>query len=261
MRENNYELLKEGHSTALVHIHSRYSRMVYWLGKGMISDDFVVESLLQDTFLKLWLNRDKIESEDHIFFFLRMVMKRECYSYYTSPKNKFFRKMNALESYENYQDYLAGYDPLQDTQILKDQQHNQEAFDKIKRALPLLSEKRKRLIDLCLKYGFRYKPIAQVMGISITETSKEVKKAIQELKNIINIDSTSEAKQQSIAEREARIEMTENQQKVLELRCVHKHSFASIAAELDLSKKEVHAVFTAAYKLMQEQHEVELQPA
>ena len=169
--------------------------------------------------------------------------------------------MNALESYENYQDYLAGYDPLQDAETLKDQQHNQEAFDRIKRVLPLLSEKRKRLIELCLKYGFRYKPIAQVMGTSITETSNEVKKAIQELKNIINQDSTSEAKQQSIAEREVKDEMTANQQKVLELRCEQKYSFASIAAELDISQKEVHAAFTAAYKLMQEQHEEELQPA
>ena len=260
MRENNYELLKKGHSTALVQIHARYSRMVYWLGKGMISDDFVVKSLVQDTFLKLWANRDRIESEDHIFFFLRMVMKRECYSYYTSPKHKFFRKINALESYEDYQDYLAGYDPLQDAETLKDQQHNQEAFDKIKNALPLLSDKRKRLIELCLKYGFRYKPIAQVMGTSITETSNEVKKAIQELKNIINQDSISEAKQESVYEREIN-EISPEQQKVLELRCEHKYSFASIAAELELSQKEVHAAFITAYKFMHEQHEKELEPA
>lgn len=261
MRENNYELLKEGHSTALVQIHARYSRMIYWLGKGIIRDDFVVESLVQDTFLKLWANRDRIESEDHIFFFLRMVMKRKCYSYYTSPKHKFFRKMNALESYENYQDYLAGYDPQQDAEALKDQQHNQEAFDKIKSVLPLLSEKRKRLIELCLKYGFRYKPIAQVMGSNITETGNEVKKAIQELKNILNMDSVSEAKQQSFAEREVKDEMTADQQKVLELRCEQKYSFTSIAAELDLSQKEVHAAFITAYKLMHEQQEEELQPA
>ncbi len=261
MRDNNYELLKEGHSAALVQIHARYSQMLYWLGKGMISDDFVVESLVQDTFLKLWANRDRIESEDHIFFFLRMVMKRECYSYYTSPKYRFFRKINALESYENYQDYLAGYDPLKDAEYLKDQQHNQETFDKIKNALPLLSDRRKRLIELCLKYGFRYKAIAQVMGTSITETSKEVKKAIQELKNIINQNSISEVKQQSIAEREFKGEMTADQQKVLELRCEHKYSFASIAAELNLSQKEVHVAFTTAYKLMLEQQEEELEPA
>ena len=186
MRDNNYELLKVGDSSALVHIHARYSRMIYWLGKGIINDDFVVECLVQDTFLKLWANRDKIESEKHLFFFLRMVMKRECYTYYTSPKRKFFQKINSLESYENYQDYLAGYDPKEDIQIQKNQESQQANFELVQKVLPLLSPERKRLIELCLKYGFRYKVVARIMGISITEASNEVKQAIQDLKNILN---------------------------------------------------------------------------
>lgn len=259
MRESNYELLKEGHSSALVHIHARYSRMVFWLGKGIINDDFVVESLVQDTFLKLWANRDKIESEKHLFFFLRMVMKRECYTYYTSPKRKFFQKINSLESYENFQDYLAGYDPKDDIEHRKDQESQQEDLEQIIQVLPLLKPERKRLIELCLKYGFQYKPIARVMGTSITETNIEVKKAIQDLKNILIQGSTIKIGQEHTVVCTSENKITAEQQRVVELRCELKYSFASIAEKLNISQKEVHAAFITAYKLMNEKHEEQLE--
>ena len=260
MRDYNYELLKVGDSSALVHIHARYSRMVYWVGKRIINDDFVVESLVQDTFLKLWANRDKIESEKHLFFFLRMVMKRECYSYYTNPKHKFFKKINSLENYDNYQDYLAGYDPKDDAQNWKDQASQQGDFDQIIKVLPLLQPDRKRLIELCLKYEFRYKIIAKLMGTGITETRNEVSKTIQDLKNIINQNNVLEVSQQSILKSEDKDQVTVEQLKVLELRCKDNYSFASIAIELNISQKEVHIAFTQAYKLMQKVNEHQLEP-
>lgn len=49
--------------------------------------------------------------------------------------------------------------------------------------------------------------------------------------------------------------MTQEQEKVLQLRTERQYSFAAIAKELNLSQKEVHQQFMAAYKLMQLKHE------
>jgi len=177
------------------------------------------------------------------------------------PENKFFRKVNSLERYENYQDYMLGYDPLKDSESLQEHEQDQQAFNKIKSVLPLLDPERSRLIELCLKYGFQYKAIAQLMGTSVTETSNEVKKAIQDIKTIITQEGRLQTKPKVSLEIKLPKKMTEEQEKVLQLRCEKKYSFASIAIELNLSQKEVHQEFMTAYKLMQEKHEQQLESA
>src|SRR5690606_28890536 len=123
MPERNFELLKKSDPAALENIHAQYSRRIFWLGRKIIDDEFVVENLVQDTFLKLWDYREKIEDSMHILFFLRFVMKRSCYTHYYKPRNEFFRTtVSSFEKYENYQDYLAGYDPAETAQNLKDQE-------------------------------------------------------------------------------------------------------------------------------------------
>jgi RNA polymerase sigma factor (sigma-70 family) len=225
------------------------------VGRQILTDDFAVETLAQDTFLILWEKRDRIERPEHIYYFLRMVMTRECYTYYVRPKNKFFRTVNSLESYENYQEYLHGYDPGKEDENLLDNETQQIAFDQISHVFPLLSPERRRLIELCLKYGFQYKAIAQLMGTSITYISIEVKRAIEDIKSIIHQGSNLDTKPKPVLEVKLSEEMTHEQEKVLQLRTERQYSFTAIAKELNLSQKEVHKEFMAAYKLMQLKHE------
>jgi RNA polymerase sigma factor (sigma-70 family) len=261
MLQRIFELLKQGHPDALEFIYAKYKHRIFWIGKQRISDEFVIETILQDTFLILWEKRDRIESPEHIYFFLRFVMKKECIYYYCRPRNKFHRNINRLEYYENYQEYMHGYDPQKEDEHLLDQEADQKAFDRIRSIFPLLSAERRHLIELFLKYGFQYKAIAQVMGTSITYTSNEVKKAIEDIKKIINKGSTLETKPKPVVAVKIQGKMTEEQEKVLQLRTEMQYSFASIAKEMNLSQKEVHKEFMAAYKLMQEKHQEQLKSA
>ncbi len=248
-----YELLKKGNPTSLEYIHLRYKRLLFWIGKQMIEDDFAV-TLVQDTFLKLWLHRDTIETPDHILGFLRFVMKRDCIAYATAPKNKFTRLMASLDSFENYQEYLAGYDPLKDKEYLQSQESDQNKFDEITKVLPVLNPKRKHLIELCLEYGFQYKPIAEAMGSSVTAISTEVSKAIDDLRKILKVTSFEQPEEQ-VANIEEQYEQLSSQQlEIIKRRFEHKSSFAIIAKELKLPEKEVHREFLFAYQYLQNQN-------
>lgn len=256
INNTHFDQLRKGCPTAFSDIHAQYSRSIFWLGKRYLQDDFVIESLVQDAFLKLWINRDKIESSKHIYFFLRLVMKQSCISYYNMPKNKFFRKVNSLEGFDNFQDYLAGYDPKDDAETLKAQETEQQYFDLIKKVLPLLQAESSRLISLCLKYDFDYKAISKGMGTSITTTSNKVKKAIDSIKTIIDQGGPLETPQSASIPMKGSDVLTEQQAAVVHLRCEANHSFAAIATALNLSQKEVHRAFMAAYTLLRDKHQV-----
>lgn len=253
MPQQNFELLKKSDPAALEKIHAQYSRRIFWLGKRIIDDEFEVENLVQDTFLRLWECRDKIEDPMHILFFLQFVMKRSCYSYYSKPRNKFFRKVGSLESYENFQNYLAGYDPADVVENLKDQESQQKMFDLVTNVLPLIKPERRHLISLCLKYGFRYKQISEVMGKSTKQTVEEVNRAIEDIKKIVDVRERSEKKFKPELGQKA---VSERQSQVLKLRCEKKFSFAAIAEQLNISQKEVHEEFMTAYKFAQ-QHQIQ----
>lgn len=247
-----YELLKKGNPASLEHIHSRYKRLVFWLGKQMLEDDFVVETLVQDTFLKLWLHRDSIETPNHILGFLRFVMKRDCITYFNAPKNKFTHLMASLERFENYQDYLIGCDPMQDQEHLLRQESDQKDFDEVQKVLNVLDPKRKHLIELCLDYGFRYKPIAEAMGSSVKDISNEVGRAISDLRKILNKSSFEQPQEKASYHKEQPDTLSSRQLEILKRRFEQKSSFTVIARELQLPEKEVHREFLHAYQYIQE---------
>ncbi|WP_407518417.1 RNA polymerase sigma factor [Elizabethkingia anophelis] len=248
-----YELLKKGNPISLEHIYLRYKRLLFWLARQMIEDDFVVETLVQDTFLKLWLHRDSIESPNHILGFLRFVLKRDCITYFNSPKSKFTRLINSLERYENYEDYLIGYDPLKDEEYLLSQESDQRNYDEVQKGLNVISSKRKHLIKLCLEYGFQYKPIAEAMGSSVTAISNEISRAIDDLRKIIKGSSFEKAKEKASDHKEKVEELSNRQLEILKRRMEEKSSFKIIAQELKLSEKEVHLEFLQAYSFLENQ--------
>ncbi|WP_411811945.1 RNA polymerase sigma factor [Chryseobacterium scophthalmum] len=253
-----YELLKKGNPTALEHIHLRYKRLLFWVGWQVLKDDFVVDTIVQDTFLKLWLHRETIETADHIIGFLRFVMKRDCITYVTAPRNKFTRLMASLDSFENYQEYLAGYDPLKDKEYLHSQESDQNKFDEITKILSVLSPKRKYLIELCLEYGFQYKPIAEAMGSSVTGISTEISKAIDELRKILQVTSFEQSEEKVFYKEEQTEQLSIQQLEIIKRRFEQKSSFAVIAQELQLPEKEVHREFLYAYQYLQNQNTFEI---
>ena len=251
--DKNYTGFKHGCPRAFKAIYTQYHRQIYWMGRSLIKDVFVVETLVQDTFLTLWEKREQIESPQHLVNFLYTVISNECKWYYARPKNQFNRECYALEKIENYQSFMLGYDPTAVDAHLEDQQQQQKEYEQVVKVLPLLGVQRQRLIELCLQHGFKYKTISEQLGISIKETSNTLQLTIEEIKNILHQGYVLQSQEPEPIQEEVG-QITEQEAHILELRCQHQYSFAQIANELQLSQKEVHRAFTTAYKLLQ-QHE------
>ena len=166
--------------------------------------------------------------------------------------------MASLDSFENYQDYLAGYDPLKDKEYLHSQHSDQKNFEEVQKVLNVLDPKRKHLIELCLEYGFQYKAIAIAMGSSVKDISNEVNRAIVDLRRILRVHSFEPIPDKT-TEKEELCEKLNNQQlEIMKRRFDDKSSFAVIARALELPEKEVRREFLFAYQHLQNQKTSEI---
>ena len=256
MQTHFYTQLQHGKAEALEFWYQRYARMLWFIGRQWLKDDFVVENLVQECFLKLWQNREKLENPKHIFFFLRLVMKRECISHYHQPKHQFQRSLNRLEEYEHYNDYLLKDDPALDQAHRQQQAETQQSWELVQKVLPLLSGKQQALIALCLAHGFEYKTIARLTGSSTTAVYREVQRAITQLQKILRQDVELEEPITTKETKQVEQELTQTQVQVWQLRCKEQRSFAEIAEHLGTSTQEVQQQFSLAYQYTQ-QHPLE----
>src|SRR5690606_17519454 len=92
MSEDTFIQLKNGCPTAFADIHAKYSRNIFWVGKRLIDDEFVIESLVQDAFLKLWTHRDTVESPKHIFFFFAICDEKGMHILLHPTQKQVFQK-------------------------------------------------------------------------------------------------------------------------------------------------------------------------
>ena len=171
--KSRFELFKEGCPYSFKAIYTQHHQQIYWMGRSLIKDVFVVETLVQDTFLTLWEKRESIESPQHLVNFLYTVISNECKWYYARPKNQFNRECYALEKINNYQTFMLGYDPTAVDTHREDQQQQQREYEQVVKVLPLLGGQRQRLIELCLQHGFKYKtisdaPVVKRIGNAVT---------------------------------------------------------------------------------------------
>ena len=250
MQTHFYTQLQLGSSEALAYWYDRYQQMLFYFGRRWLKDHFLVENLVQDCFIKLWQQRETLESPQHIFFFLRLVMKRECITYFKSAKHQFQRSVHRLEHYEHYHDYLLQDDRSNHEEHLAQHAAQQQAFEQVQQVLPLLNAERRQLIELCLRYGFRYLPIAQALGKGMTETANEVKRSLAELQRLLQQDASLALAPTPVTKRKPS-ELTPAQAKVFSLRCEEAYSFDRIAEALGCSPQEAQQEFMKAYLLLQ----------
>src|SRR5687767_7413233 len=86
-RENNFHFLQflQGSEPSFTHIYSRFSKTLRRYGLRIVQDEFVVNTIVQEAFLKLWAFRERMTSMDHIVRFLKLTMRWECMAYYRHP--------------------------------------------------------------------------------------------------------------------------------------------------------------------------------
>lgn len=70
------KLLRSGDEAAFARIYKQFSTQVYQLAFRFLKDKEQSEEIVQETFIKLWLNKEKLDKEGNLWLYLYVIAKR-----------------------------------------------------------------------------------------------------------------------------------------------------------------------------------------
>lgn len=169
-------LFKKGDEHTFELIFDKYYERLVGFCNQFISDLDKSKSLAQQAFIKLWLNRDKIEQINGITAFLYTAAKTECLNFLRQEKYRYTYQNNALQNREK----LLNQEVLESFRF--DRLEYQELEEMIQSALDKLPEKCRQVF---LKSRFEYKKnheIAEELGIALKTVEGNITRALKFLR-------------------------------------------------------------------------------
>lgn len=167
-------LLRQGDQAAFSRIYDEYKGRLSYKLLILVKDEKLAEELLQDLFLKVWENRERIDLAKSFKAYLYKITQNSVVDLYRRAKreNEVLTKMKAAntEFYSHVEELIL-------------QKENEELLEALLLQLP---PKRREIFIQCKLYGRSYKEVSEEYNISVTTVNDHIQKSMIFLKNKIN---------------------------------------------------------------------------
>ena len=173
---------KAGDQEAFAILYNQHINTLYNYGIKLCKDKDVVKDTLQDLFLELFLNRDKIRvSPENLKFYLLLALKRNLIKKLQAGR-KVTRDFN--ESIDFEPQYSIEFQIIEQE---KDEEINRKVSDAIRQLPP----KQKEAIYLRYNESLEYGEVAAILDISVESVRKQVHRALKTVREIISNQSVT----------------------------------------------------------------------
>jgi len=151
-------------------LFNRYKKKIYNYVLRVTSDLMLAEDVVQNVFLKLYENLDRIRNKESVNFWLITTARNEMYSHFRSAKRK------AVDKSEDI-DYMEVESPVN----LEYEFDMRELKKLILKELDTLPDEQKEVFVLKEYTGMNYKEIAEVLSIDMELVKSRLYKTRQKL--------------------------------------------------------------------------------
>ena len=169
-----FSQIQGGDREAFKCVFDKYMDRLYFYALGVVKEKEVAEDIVQDVFMALWINRDKIDFEEPIKPYL-----------YRATYNRSINYLNSV-SVQRRVDHADMLDELIDREILSYNQHDnlllKEIEEEITSFVGTLPEQRKRVFLLSREENLKNKEIALRLNISEKAVEKHITKALSDIR-------------------------------------------------------------------------------
>lgn len=145
--------LNQGNKKAFQLIFDEWYEHMCFFAHRILNDHTIAEDIVQDAFINLWKNKEKIETEEHIKAFLYKVVRNKC--------------INHIKHEEIKRKYAKNFEhPIESDDFFVRLVIEEETKRLIFETEEQLTQKQKEVFKLAMK-GFNNQEISKELGISI----------------------------------------------------------------------------------------------
>lgn len=167
--ENESVLLKKvqkGDWSAFNLLFKSYFSPLYFYALAFLKDKEEAEDIVQETFLYLWENRQRIIGQGSLYAYLLQKIKHSCVNYkkHQEVKERYERLSQPEEIDEPYQDW-------------------EELREQVMAAMEKLPTQCRKIFTMGCIDGMKYREIADELGISVNTVKTQIKLAYQKLRD------------------------------------------------------------------------------
>lgn len=168
------ELLRRvsnGDQQAFSAVFKSYHPFVYAFGRRITRSDELAEEVVQDIFLKIWVDRESLVKIDNFGAYLNRIVRNHCYNV--------LRKL-AMES-KHASLLSTDFDDIDDSTV---QQLDYNAANEVlEGAIQTLSTQQKNVYQLCHQQGLTYQEASAELGISQQTVHAYMKDALRKIRD------------------------------------------------------------------------------
>jgi RNA polymerase sigma-70 factor (ECF subfamily) len=165
-------MMEQGHEIAFETIFKLYYDKLFHIAKNYLSKKEDSEGIVQNVFIKLWCDMEKLKAIDNINSYLFILTKNACLDFlkHQKVKNKF------IESKKNYVQIQYMLDDA--ASLLLENELN----DRIMQGIELLPEKCRKVFIQSRFRGLKNEEIAKIFSISKRTVDNHILKGIKHMR-------------------------------------------------------------------------------
>ncbi len=167
--------LNRGEELAFDYFFHQYYPLMVTFAQRFVPDDTLAEEVVQDVFYKVWERRRSFKNTQALKAFL-----------YISTKNASYNEISKFQNRYRHQDAYAAENEIAEQPVVQEIIRT-EVYASLSRAIHMLPEQCKKIIQLLFEEGKKPAEIADELGISVSTVNSQKARGLtllkQQLKN------------------------------------------------------------------------------
>ena len=154
----------------------KYQQKIYWHIRKMVIDHDDADDLVQEVFVKVWINMDSFREDSQLFTWIYRIATNECLNFLRKKKNRFFIPLHDV------QQELTGK--------LDSSPHvsGDEIQLKLQKALLRLPDKQRLVFNMKYYDELKYEEIADITGTSVGSLKASYHHATKKIEEYLKTD-------------------------------------------------------------------------